>query len=132
MIILKKKESLLTGSLWYNSYGRFFENLKKIAVFFKRPYLDNSKTPRFSLLFYLVLVDNDTFILDEKHLPVDEISSSKLACKTKLNIHGGLDKLKARICLGGDMQIKDDFISWSPTTSTRFLECCIVDAAKNT
>ena len=30
------------------------------------------------------------------------------------------------------MQIKDDFISWSPTTSTRLLKCFIVDAAKNT
>ena len=57
------------------------------------------------------LFDNDTFILDEKPLPADEIIPAKLACKTKLNIYGGLDKLKARVCLRGDMQIKDDFIS---------------------
>ena len=78
------------------------------------------------------LFDNDTFLLNEKTLPADEIIPEKLACKTKLNIYGGLDKLKTRICLRGDMQIKDDFISWSPTASTRLLKCFIADAAKNT
>ena len=78
------------------------------------------------------LFDNDTFILNKKPLPADEIIPIKLAYKTKLNIYGGLDKLKARICLRGDMQIKDDFISWPPTTSTRLLKCFIADAAKNT
>ena len=77
------------------------------------------------------LFDNDTFVLDEKPLPADEIIPAKLACKTKLNIYGGLDKLKARVCLRGDMQIKDDFISWSPTASTRLLKCFIADAIRN-
>ena len=49
-----------------------------------------------------------------------------------MNIDGGIDKLKERICLRGDMQIKDDFISWSPTVSTRLLKCFIADTAKNT
>ena len=78
------------------------------------------------------LFDNDTFLLNRKTLPAYEIIPAKLACKTKLNINGGLDKLKARICLRGDIQIKDDFISWSPTASTRLLKCFIADAAKNT
>ena len=29
------------------------------------------------------------------------------------------------------MQIKDEFLSWSPTASTRLLKCFIADAAKN-
>ena len=77
------------------------------------------------------LFDNETFVLDEKPLPADEIIPAKLACKTKLNIYGGLDKLKARVCLRGDLQIKDDFISWSPTASTRLLKCFIADAIRN-
>ena len=77
------------------------------------------------------LFDNDTFILNEKPLPADEIFPAKLACKTKLNIYGGLHELKATICLRGDMQIKEDFISCSPTASTRLLKCFIADAAKN-
>ena len=44
------------------------------------------------------LFDNDTFLLNEKPLPADEIIPAKLACKTKLNVYGDLDKLKARIC----------------------------------
>ena len=40
-------------------------------------------------------------------LLADEIISTKLAFKTKLNIYGGLDKLKARIYMRGNMQIKD-------------------------
>ena len=63
--------------------------------------------------------------------PADEIIPAKLVCKTQLNIYGGLDKLKARICLRGDMQIKDDFISWSPTASIRLLKYFIADAAQN-
>ena len=58
------------------------------------------------------LFDNETFIPNEKPLPYDEIIPSKLACRTKLNMYGGLDKLKAWICIRGDMQIKDDFISY--------------------
>ena len=42
--------------------------------------------------------------------------------------YGGLDKLKVRVCLRGDMQIKDDFNSWSPTSSTRLLKCFIADS----
>ena len=57
------------------------------------------------------LFDNDTSILKEKSPPADEIICTKLACETKFNMHGGLDKLKARICLRGGIQIKEDFIS---------------------
>lgn len=78
------------------------------------------------------LFNSDTFSLIDKPLPVDEIISTKLAFKTKLNSYGGLDKLKARICMRGDMQIKyDGNNSWSPTASTRLLKCIIVDAAYN-
>ena len=77
------------------------------------------------------LFDSDTFDVNERPLPADEIIPVKLALKTKLNSYGGLDKLKARICLRGDMQIKDDFNSWSPTASTRLLKCFIADAALN-
>ena len=47
------------------------------------------------------LFDNDTFILNEKPLPADVIIPAKLACKTKLSIYGGLDKLKITIYLRG-------------------------------
>ena len=68
------------------------------------------------------LFDSGTFSLNEKPLPTDEIIPTKLAMKTKLNSYGGLDKIKARICLRGDMQIKDaNSNSWSPTASARLL-----------
>ena len=35
----------------------------------------------------IVLFDNDTFLLNENPLPVDEIIPAKLACKTKLSIY---------------------------------------------
>ncbi len=55
----------------------------------------------------------------------------KCAFKTKLNSYGGLDKLKARICLRGDMQIKETFNNWSPTASTQLLTCFLADAIRN-
>ena len=77
------------------------------------------------------LFDNETFLLNETALPTDEIIPVKLALKAKLNIYGGLEKLKARICLRGDMQIKDESNSWSPTASTRLLKNFIADAIAN-
>ena len=65
------------------------------------------------------LFDNDIFILNEKSLAADKISTAKSAHKTKLNKYGDFAKLKERFCLRGDMQIKDDFTSLSPTVSTR-------------
>ena len=53
------------------------------------------------------LFDSGTFLLNDKPLPADETIPTKLAMNTKLNSYGGLDKLKARIWLRGDMQIKD-------------------------
>ena len=44
-----------------------------------------------------------------------------------MNAHGGLDKLKARIYLRGDMQIKDESNPWSPSTSLRLFRCVIAD-----
>ena len=71
------------------------------------------------------------FHLLKKTLPADENIPTKLALKTKLNSYGGLDKLKARICLRGDMQIKDaNSNSCPPTASSRRLKCLIADAAK--
>ena len=52
------------------------------------------------------LFDSDTFSLIDKPLPADEIIPTKLAFKTNLNSYGGLDKLKARFCMRGDIQIK--------------------------
>ena len=78
------------------------------------------------------LFDSETFSFSKKPLPADEIIPAKLAMKTKLNSYGGIDKLKARIYLRGDMQIKDEnHNSWSPTASTRLLKCLITDAAQN-
>ena len=78
------------------------------------------------------LFDSETFSLNEKPLPADEIIPTKLAFKTKLNSYGSLDKLKARICMIGDMQIKNgNNKSWTPTASTRLLKCLIADAAFN-
>ena len=52
--------------------------------------------------------------------------------KTKLNRYGGLDKIKARIYLRDNMQIKDaNNNSWSTTASTRLLKCLIADVAQN-
>ena len=48
-----------------------------------------------------------------------------------MNSHGGLDKLKARIYLRGNMQIKDESNPWSPTASSILLRCFIADAIKN-
>ena len=36
-------------------------------------------------------------------LRADEILPAKIASKTKLNSYGGLDKLKTRVCLRGDI-----------------------------
>ena len=77
------------------------------------------------------LFDNDTFDLSEAPLPTDEIVPVKLALKAKLNAYGGLDKLKARICLRGDMQVKDGTNTWSPTASSRLLKCFMADAISN-
>ena len=73
------------------------------------------------------LFENDTFDPNQWPLPADEILSVKLALKTKLNSNSDLDKLKARVCLRGDIQIKDNFKSWSPTASTRLLKCLETD-----
>ena len=45
----------------------------------------------------MVFFDNGAFEVTERSLPVDEVIPVKLALKAKLNSHGGLDKLKARI-----------------------------------
>ena len=65
---------------------------------------------------------------NKRPLPADEILPVKLALKTKLNSYGGLDKLKARFYLRDDMQIKDDFNSWSSVASTRIHKCFIADS----
>ena len=72
-----------------------------------------------------------TFDTTEKALPADEVIPVKCAFKTKLNAYGGLDKLKARICICGDMQIKDVVNNWSPTASVRLLKCFLADAIRN-
>ena len=77
------------------------------------------------------LFDSNTFGLSDRPLPTDEIVPVKLALKTKLNSHGGLDKLKARVCLRGDMQEKGSINVWSPTSSTRLLKRFIADAIHN-
>ena len=77
------------------------------------------------------LFDNGTFDTNQIALPADEIILVKCAFKTKLNSYGGLDKLKARICLRGDMQIKESFNNWSPTASTRLIKCFLADAILN-
>ena len=45
------------------------------------------------------LFENDTFDPNERPLPADEILPVTLTLKTTLNSYGGLDKLKARVCL---------------------------------
>ena len=75
------------------------------------------------------LFENDT--IDPNERLTDEILPIKLALETKLNSYGGLDKLKARVYLRGDIQIKDDFNFCSPTTSARLLKCFITDSTLN-
>ena len=66
------------------------------------------------------LFDSETFSLIDKPLPADKIISTKLTFKIKLKSNGDFDKLKTRICMSGDMQIKSgNNNSWSPTASTR-------------
>ena len=77
------------------------------------------------------LFKSDTFITDQNPLPSDEVVPVKLTLKTKLNSEGGLDKLKARICLRGDMQERGDINTWSPTSSGRLLKRFIADAIHN-
>ena len=79
----------------------------------------------------LGLFDNDTFDTAERALPADEVIPVKCAFKANLNSYGGLDKLKARICVRGDMQIKDLINNWSPTASVRLLKCFLADAIQN-
>ena len=80
---------------------------------------------------FLGLFDNDTFDTTERALPADEVIPVKCPFKAKLNSYGGLDKLKARICVRGDMQIKDLINSWSPTASVQLLKCFLADAIQN-
>ena len=49
------------------------------------------------------LFDNGTFEVTEMSLPANEIITVKFALQAKLNSPGGLDKLKARVCLRGDI-----------------------------
>ena len=53
------------------------------------------------------LFENYTIDPSERQLPADEILLVKLSLKTKLNSYGGLDKLKERVCLIGNMQIEE-------------------------
>ena len=53
------------------------------------------------------LFHNGNFLASEMTLPIDEVISVKLALKTKLNVHERLDKGNTRVCLRGDIQIKD-------------------------
>ena len=76
----------------------------------------------------LGLFDNDTFDTNEKALPANEVFPVKCAFKAKLNSYGGLDKLKARVCVRGNMQIIDTMNNWSPTASVHLLKCFLADA----
>ena len=71
----------------------------------------------------LGLFDNNTFDTNEKASSADEVIPLKCASNYKLNSYGGLDKLKARICVRGNMQIKDVINNWSPTASVHLLKC---------
>ena len=79
----------------------------------------------------LGLFDNDTFDTSERALPADQIITVKCAFKDKLNSYGGIDKLKARICVRDDIQIKDILNNWSPTASVCLLKCFLADAIQN-
>ena len=73
------------------------------------------------------LFDHGTFLTSEITLPTDEVIPVKLALKAKMNAHGGLDEHRARFCLRGDTQIKDESNPWSPTASSRLFRYFIVD-----
>ena len=65
------------------------------------------------------LFDNDSIFLDERSLPLDEIIPAKLDKKNKFDSHGGLEKLKATVCLRGDIQSRDNIKSWSLAASSK-------------
>ena len=67
------------------------------------------------------LFDNISFVVSERPLPPNEIIPDKLACKTKLKIYSGLDRLEARVYLRWDRRIKYLLIFWSPIAFTRLL-----------
>ena len=88
------------------------------------------------------LIENDcskkitTFVANMSRLSNDSLSFPEyLYVAHKLNqikIYEGLDKLKTRVDLRDDMQVKDYFISWSPIASSRLLKYFVVHAAQNT
>ena len=49
-----------------------------------------------------------------------------LIFKTKMNSSGGLDKLKARLCVRGDLQNTEGEDIFSPTASMRLLKMFLV------
>ena len=74
------------------------------------------------------LFSSGTFNVDIRPLPNDEVVPVKLALKVKLDSRGQLDKLKARVCLRGDMQEKGNINTWSPTSPARLLKRFLADA----
>ena len=77
------------------------------------------------------MFSSGTFDVDTQPLPNDEVVPVKLSLKTKLDSMGRLDKLKARICLRGDMQEKGHINTWSPTSPARLLKRLLADAIHN-
>ena len=110
---IEKDEDIIMGKqinlLDFIPEPRSFFQILRVSSFLKNNW-------REAVIFEVtILFVNDIFILNEIPLPSDEITIAKLACKTKLNIYGGLDKLMTIICQRRDMQIKDYLISWSST-----------------
>jgi len=72
------------------------------------------------------LFKNNIFRKEECPFPTDEIVPKQFICEAKLNSYGGLDKIKARPCIRGDIQEKLKISIWLPTASIRLLKILLV------
>ena len=78
-----------------------------------------------------VIMDNNTFNVDDTPLPGEQIIPTKPVYKAKLNADGSLNKLKTRIVVRGDLQkLRPGENTWSPTASMRLLKTFVAAATQ--
>ena len=78
-----------------------------------------------------VIMDNNTFNVDDTPLPGEQVIPTKPVYKAKLNADGSLNKLKTRIVVRGDLQkLRPGENTWSPTASMRLLKTFVASATQ--
>ena len=81
------------------------------------------------------IIDNGTLDNTAKLEANEPVTMTMETNKIKLDSHGGLDKLKCRIVVRGDMQKKNAITiedTYSPSASFRVLKMFLADAARHT